>query len=131
MAPLRQLRGISSELYGRFTANRSGDFRTLIVLLKGEKFEGNDKILIEQILEVSEKIDDLILKNSGLVDDPELNRLLYRASTHFRILRLAYHGNLVGDVERFEDYVFPRELDKKIEEQIKRLKRRLEELNRM
>lgn len=129
--PLRQLRGISSELYSRFTANRSGDFRTLIALLEGQTFAGNDKILIEQILEVSEKIDDLILKNSGLVDDPELSRLLYRASTHFRILRLAYHGNLVGEVERFKDHVFPRDLDQKVEEQIQQLKRRLDVLNSM
>ena len=99
--------------------------------LKGEQFTGNDKILIEQILEVSEKIDDLILQNSGLIDDEQLSQLLYKASTHFRILRLAYHGNLVGEVERFEARVFPRTLDETIEEQLKHFKQRLEELNRM
>jgi|GEM_PF-3897394 len=56
--PFTYLRGISRELYQRFRASRGEDFRTLIVLLEGEKFENNDKILIEQIIEVSKRLSE-------------------------------------------------------------------------
>src|SRR5262249_13420485 len=54
--PLRQLRGISAQLYEMLRANRDKNFRTLVALLNGEKFEGNDKVLLEQILTISKKI---------------------------------------------------------------------------
>ena len=129
--PLRQLLGISFELYERLRASRPEDYRTLVSLLKGEKFEGNDKILLEQILEVEKAMDKLILEQSGLVDNEELHRLLSKAAAHFRLLRLAYEGNLTGQADRFKDHVFPRELTPKIEEEIRKLKARLDQLNTM
>lgn len=119
----------SRELYERFTLPRGDDFRTLVALLEGEKFEGNDAVLLQQIFEVTAKLEELIYTQSGLVEDEELQKLLARAGAHFRILRLAYEGNLTGDKERFEDYVFPRELTDKIREQSEKLQNRLKELN--
>jgi hypothetical protein len=129
--PVQQYLGKSYELYGMFTASRPADFRTLIALLEGRKFEGNDKVLLDQIVEIINKVEDLLLKNSGLVDDKELRELLAKAGTHFRVLQLAYQGILAGEVERFQDYVYPRDLNQKIDEQIEKLKARLNELNTM
>lgn len=119
----------SYELYERFTHPRGEDFRTLVALLDGEKFEGNDAVLLQQIFEVTAKLEELIYTQSGLVEDEELQKLMARAGAHFRILRLAYKGNLTGDKERFEDDVFPRELTAKLREQSEKLENRLAELN--
>ncbi len=127
--PFKQLLGTSRELTRLFRASRGDDFRTLTALLQGDNFEGNDKVLLDQILEINEKIDDLIIKQVGQIDAEELRRLLWRASTHYRILRLAAQGVLVGEVKRFENHVFPRDLDDKISEEITRLQKRLEELH--
>jgi hypothetical protein len=129
--PLRQLLGVSRDLYGRFRYSKPDNFRTLIVLLEGHIFEGNDKALLEQILKVTRAIDQLILKKSGLVDNLELHALLSKASTHFRLMRLAYEGQLSGDIERFQDHIFPLELAERIDAQIEGLQSRLNDLNRM
>lgn len=129
--PMKQLLGVSFELYERLTSSRPKGFRTLVALLNGEKFQGNDKILLEQILDVEEHMDRLILEQSGLVDDEELQKLLSKVSAHFRLIRLAYKGDLVGQAERFEGNVFPREITGKIEKEIARLKSRLDVLNAM
>lgn len=127
--PALSLLGTSEALYERFTLLRDERFRTLTALLEGEKFEGNDAVLLEQIFEVTAKLEELIYAQSGLVEDEELQELLARAGAHFRILRLAYKGDLSGDRERFEDDVFPRELTGKLREQSEKLQNRLKELN--
>ena len=129
--PMKQLLGVSLELYERLTASRPKDFRTLVTLLNGQKFEGNDKILLEQILDVGEHMDKLILEQSGLVDDEQLQKLLSQMSAHFRVIRLAYKGDLAGQASRFEGNVFPRDITITIEKEITRLKKRLDELNAM
>lgn len=127
--PFRQLIGKSFELYGLFTRVREPGFRTLTALLAGERFEGNDKTLLEQILKVTDELDKLILNNSGLIDDEDLKQVLQKASAHFTLLRLASEGHLAGQEERFKDHIFPRDLTPKIEEEIKRLNGRLNHLN--
>jgi hypothetical protein len=127
--PFSQCLGISFELYRLFThANQEG-VRTLVLLLEGKKLQGNDKFLMEQILEVEAQMTKLILKKSGLVDDEDLRELLSKAATHFRLIRLAYQGVLQGEPERFADHVFPREITPRIEAEIEKLKARLNELN--
>lgn len=129
--PFKQRLEKTWELYQIFAKNRDRDsFRTLDALLKGEKFEGNDKILLEEILELGKEMEQLVLAQGGLIDDPELRQLLVKAGTHFRVLRLAYEGRFRGDTDRFQDYVYPRELDKKLDQQIRKLTERLDELNK-
>ena len=127
--PVLQLLKQSRDLYEMFTANRHKDFSTLIALLEGQEFSGNDNVLLTQIFEVTEKIEDLMYTNSGLVEDKELRDLLAQAGSHFRLLRLAYHGELEGEPERFKDRVFSRELEPKVEQQTRKLEARLDELN--
>ncbi|MFC1976364.1 hypothetical protein ACFLXQ_08185 [Chloroflexota bacterium] len=127
--PVQQYLRKSEVLYKRFASTRPDGFRTLVALLEGEKFEGNDAVLLEQIIEIIVEVEKLILTQGGLIDDREIRDLFAKAGTHFRILQLAYHGKLKGDVERFEGYVYPRELNQVIEDEIQKRKARLDELN--
>jgi hypothetical protein len=129
--PFRQLLGVSKDLFDQFTYSKPAGFRTLIALIEGETFRGNDKALLEQILVVTGSIDKLILEKSGLVNDLELHSLLSKASTHFQLMRLAYEGRLHGEPDRFERYIFPRELAGKIDTHINGLQDRLKQLDRM
>jgi len=106
------------------------EFRTLTELLKGREFTGNDKVLLEQVMNVTDKISDLIVDKSGLIEDEEeeLQELLSKARVHFRILRLGYNNDLSGDTERLKDFVYPKALDEEIERKKTELENRLNEL---
>lgn len=127
--PVRQLLGTSFEFSNLLRASRPDDFRTLVFLLEGGLFEGNDKVVLQQILEIGEQIERLIQEQSGLVEDKNLYELLWKLSTHIRLIRLASKGELKSQRQRFEQYVFPREIVDKIEKEILRLNARLAELN--
>jgi hypothetical protein len=127
-APFIQISGENHELYQIFRFSRKDEFRTLITLLQGEKFDGNDKVLLEQIINNSSKLETLILEHSGLIDDKELRQLLWIAGTHYRLIQLAFNGAIIGDIERFKYHVYPRNLDTKVDEEISKLKQRLEEI---
>jgi hypothetical protein len=47
-----------------------------------------------------------------------------KASTHFRLIQLAYNHKLTGEAERFRLDVYPIELNERLEAEIQRLKRR-------
>jgi hypothetical protein len=130
--PFRQLLGTSERLYTEFRARQPepDKFRTLLALLSGKKFTGNDKVLLEQIIEITQKLDDLILAKSALVKEG-LQATLWEASTHFRLIRLAYKGDLSGEPDRFERFVYPRALNPAIDAEIGRLRGRLEELRKL
>lgn len=129
--PLVQLREISFELYKRLKEGQDDNFRTLIALLRGDKFEGNDLIILQQILDISKKIDELIINNSGLVDNDDFRNTLGKVGTHIRLIELAFNGSLVGQEERFKDNIFPSDFDAKIKVEINKLKDRLSILNKI
>jgi hypothetical protein len=128
--PFRQLLGTSERLSNEFRSGRPPDFRTLTALLAGTTFGGNDKVLLEQIIEITQKLDELIISKSELIAE-ELQPVLWQASTHFRLIRLAHQGLLSGDVGRFEKFVYPRELNGAIDTAIQRLRERLEQLRQL
>jgi hypothetical protein len=132
--PLIQQRIKSSKLYDKFSAKyRASDenFSTLIYLLNNYHFEGNDKILLEQIIQLGEESERLIQEKSGLIDDPQLRlEIIPRATTHFLLIRLAYKGDLKGNPDEFKDLTYPRELVSKLEERKNRLEEDLENLNK-
>ncbi len=129
--PFRQLLGTSENLYNEFRARQPDpeNFRTLTALLTGKQFTGNDKILLEQIIEITEKLDNLILSKSELIDE-RLQPTLWEASTHFRLIRLAHCGRMSGEPERFEKFVYPRGLNTEIEAEIQRLRGQLENVRK-
>lgn len=128
--PFEQLRQKSRRLYALFVASKGENFRTLPALLKGEKFNNNDKRLLGEIISIDVQLEKLILDKSGLIDQEEIRDLLAKAATHFSIISQAHEGKLKGEADRFMEYVFPRELDDKISMQIGHLKNRLSELNK-
>jgi hypothetical protein len=141
--PFMQLREVSKHLYEVFTARipndvkakyKDGDgrYRTLIALTRGYAFDGMPKALLEEIVKIGADSEKLILEKVGLVDDPALQKLLGRATAHYRILRLASDsGKLVGGGAEFDAYTFPYELDTQIPQKMEQLNKRLEQLRKM
>jgi hypothetical protein len=133
--PLQRLRGKSKMLADIFKNaeyfnGKTGDERrTLVVLLKGHEFVGNDLQLLEEIIRIGRKSEILIMQKSGLVDDERVRKILDKAATHYTLIRLAKQKKLNQDVERFKEYVFPEEIDGILENEIKNLNMRLHILN--
>lgn len=117
--PLQRLRGKSNELHTLFKNGRK--FRTLIDLLEGGTFSENDKKLLNAIIEIGKKTDELILTQGGVVQDSRLRKLLDKVTTHYTLIDLAAKGELKGDKERFKNFVFPEEIDAEIEQEMNRL----------
>jgi len=127
-SPFDQYRKKSLKLYKIFKKNREESFRTLPALLWGKDLDNNDQQLIEEIISIDQKLETMIFEKSGFVDDEDFRELLAKASTHFYIIREAYHGRLKEETDRFMNYVFPHELDKQVSKQITKLKNELERL---
>lgn len=140
--PYLQLRGMSNYLYGIFKARRTeeerqeycdkdGNFRTLIALCRGHIFMGVDKVLLEEIIRIGDESSALIIKEIGLVDNPELQAGLSRAMTHYRIIKLAMERKLLTTNAEFDDFTFPKRVDELIQQQIKTLDARLQQLEQL
>lgn len=129
-APFDQLRQKSSRLYEVFKGSRGDEFRTLPALLRKEDFSQNELQLLQEIISIDKQLEIMIIEKSGLIDKPDIRILLSKAATHFYIIRAASEGMLVGDVDRFISYVFPRELDDAIKQEISDLNLRLKALKK-
>lgn len=140
--PFTQFRGLSKHFYDIFTSRISedlkveyrdaeGKFRTLIALTRGHKFAGVEKNLLDEIVRIGAESEKLILEKVGLVDDVDLQKLFWKAATHYRIIRLASEDKLTGGGAEFDSFTFPYELDSKIEEKMNSLNKRLEQLQKM
>jgi hypothetical protein len=101
----------------------------------------DDRVILAEIVAIGQKIEKLVLSKGGLVDDKELFfeytpdpsstdvvltvegiGLLSLVITHFRVIRLASEGKLKGDVEPFRQFVFPREITKRLRIKIDHLR---------
>jgi 2-polyprenyl-3-methyl-5-hydroxy-6-metoxy-1,4-benzoquinol methylase len=142
----------STTLYRALTKHRN-NFRLLDYLLDPNLFSAlsnNEMVLVKEIIDIGIKQQELIADKGGLIDDPilcnfyiDLNvsnqfpferrdlhniGLIPRANAHYRILELAYKGELSGEIDKFEDYRFPRELPQEIERRIYELQKELKTL---
>jgi hypothetical protein len=124
--PLNQLRSTSTVLYQALKSAQPDpdNFRTLKAILEGFQFDPNSKMLIEEIIDIGKKTDELIAGKAGLIDE-DIAGILGKFQAHYRVLRLAYEGTLKGEFERFRDYVFPREFDEAVRKKTSNLKARL------
>jgi hypothetical protein len=130
-SPFIQLRNKSQELYNIFIKNRVNDTLTLEMLLNNQKLSENDKVILDEIISLGQKCEDLILEKAGLVDDEAFRQdVLPAAATHYFVIRMAYQKLLQGESERFIKYKFPNELDEWLDGKTQELKDRLEVLNR-
>jgi hypothetical protein len=135
--PLFEYRQKSTLLYLKFKEKfvvvgpdeSASAFRTLTYLLNRNEFTGNEKALLEEIINIGKLCEDLIHKKAGLIDDDSLRKdWLPRLTTHLLILRMAYQKKLSGEPEKFIDLAFPLGIDELIEERIKVLQQELKEL---
>lgn len=102
----------------------------------------SDRQVLREILRIGRKIEELIVTKSGYVDDRELlfeyipdpksvgidpqvvrgQGLLAVTVTHLRLIRLAFRGVIQGQADRYKDFVYPRELNKRIFDKIESLR---------
>lgn len=135
--PFMQLRHKSKIFYTKFREEKPADFSTLTALLQRTKFEGNDKVLLDQIISIGESCEKLIHEKSGIIDDDHLsNNILPKATTHYLILRESYNyvyndTGLTGDVESLKKFKFPDDLDEELEKVILKHKSRLKLIDRI
>lgn len=117
--PLRQLLKQSELLYRVLKSRQPSpeNFRALTYLLEGKEFAGNDKALMEEIIRIGGETEKLIKESSGLVS-ADLLEILGRATSHYRIMKLAFDKVIQGDPQQFASYVFPREIGGKLDEAI-------------
>jgi hypothetical protein len=121
--PFQQLRKKSQLLYDQFAKEEKDKhkahgerFKTLLFLLEGNKFTGNDENLLTEIITINKQLEDIIINRAGLIDDEELrNKIFPKFITHAFIIRLAKEGTLSGNNENFINLTFPSEIDEKIE----------------
>lgn len=126
--PCLALREQSRILYSVFAIdlkkNSSVRFRTLRYLCSYgvDNLSTADSSILKEIMSISRKNLELIEANSWLITNTALNSLLGKLCAHFRILELAYKGELNGKAHLMENIVFPLEVDGAIYSEVKRLK---------
>lgn len=153
--PLLSYLNTSHTLYMVLNSNKPTGFKLLTYLLdKDQEYNGNkielsssDREIIQEIFLTFEKIEKLIIKKSGLIDDHELRfeyidqdfnamdykemrklSLLSRILINQRLLKMAYHEKLTDNnynIEQLKKFTFPIAINEKIRENIKNLQKKL------
>lgn len=127
-APLQLLRRTSAELHKIFKNNK--EFKTLPELVSGKEFNENDGAILNEILAIGDQCKDIIIKNAGLIDNKELRDIhLPRLLTHYILIKNAHDKKIINQVERFEGYEFPNEIDQILDDKVNKLYEKLNELN--
>jgi hypothetical protein len=153
-SPLIGYLNVSQALFKIFIAGKPKEFRTLTYLLDpGQLYETgsglarvelteSDRAVLKEILRIGRKIEELITRKSGYVEDRELlfeyipnpsftdidpevvrgQGLLAIAVTHIRLIRMAFRGTIKDQVERYRAFVYPRELNQRISGKIESLR---------
>ena len=104
--------------------------RLLNALLDDFKFDDNDKVLINEIKNNDKELNELILSKLTIISNLELSEKLAQLSSHYTLFILACEGKIKGDSERFKDYVHPNGVRDDVEKEIKKIEKRVEELNK-
>lgn len=102
--------------------------RILLLLLDPtwkQSFKAGDKAFIEEIIAIDGKLLDLIQDKSGLTSSV-IQEYLWRAASHFRIIKMAFDGKLENDPQRFIHHVYPKQLDEIIDLEINRIRSRID-----
>ena len=156
--PIRNYLEKSRSIYEVFKKGKPENFRTLTYLLdKKQLYDDspyqlsiNDRAFLKQIFQVGIEIERVIAEKGYLIDDPELiepylpsgefigddaefpypenKSLLSIAQIHLSFIRLAFDGEIEGNIEDLSPYVFPRELNIIIENKIIDLKSKIKNI---
>jgi hypothetical protein len=148
--PLRHYLENSKTLFKIFIKDKPEKFRTLTYLLDRTQKYGkskiqvilneNDNSILSKIFEIGEKMEELIYSKSYLIgDDDEFVKaysprekykdlpyekdmtILSLLISHIVVIRLAYDGKLTGSSEKFKGFVFPNEINIRVDETINKL----------
>lgn len=152
--PLRHYLSQSKSLFRIFNKNKPAEFRTLTFLLDPQNEYGdekikvvlneNDKVLLRNIIDIGSKIETLINEKIYLIGsdqefvskyepsdgykniqyDSELS-LIDLLISHLLTIRLAFKNEIAGEVEKFKGFVFPNEINPKINIKITELEEKL------
>ena len=149
--PLRHHLEHSKTLYMILKKGKPENFRTLLFLLNKTEnnpethFDKNDESLMKAILKIGKKIEQLIHKKSYLIGDDDefvkgydpgegFNHISYEngmtllslLTSHIVTIRMAFHGDLSGQVEKFKGFVFPNEINSLVDTKIDYLRGNIE-----
>lgn len=89
-----------------------------------ESLGPGDKALVHEICQTGERLAGIIKEHCGLAD-ANLLPYISRAISHFRILNLAYEKKLGNDSGPYLRYVYPKNLDPVLRQELSRLQDRL------
>jgi len=112
---------LATHLYRALAKDKPTEFRALLAILAGTTFKPNDRVLLLEVVRLDGELEAIISGQVGRVQNAFLRKLLYRAAAHFHVIQLAAKGGLNGDIERFADYLYPRELNEHVDSEITRL----------
>lgn len=148
--PLRHYLSQSKSLFRIFNKDKPADFRTLTFLLNPQDEYGeektkvvlnqNDIALLNNIIDIGGRIETLIHEKIYLIGsdrefvsnyvptegykhikyDRELS-LIDLLISHLLAIRLAFKNEIAGEVDKFEGFVFPNEINSKINNKITEL----------
>jgi hypothetical protein len=126
--PFLQLSGMNSLLAREFRDRQpdKNTFRLLLSVFNKQWLAGlseGDKTIVREICNNASLLETYLKEKSAMVDAKVLP-YLFRVSAHFRVLHLAYKGELGTDPTNFLRYVYPQQLDKVLELEVERLQRR-------
>jgi hypothetical protein len=126
--PFLQLSGMNGLLAHELRARQpdAETFRLLKSVCNSQWLDSlsqGDKTVVREICNNAATLQNFLSDKAATVDAKVLPHL-YRASAHFRILHLAYIGDLGTDPTNFLLYVYPWQLDKVLELEVVRLQRR-------
>ncbi len=135
--PFNSLLEESRVIYNHFAKDEKkelkekGDyFRTLRFLTEEtgsitgvDRLKPHDQELFKHIVDISDKINNLIEIHGGCVENPALHILLGNLAAHYKIIKSAYEGKLENQSENLEDIVFPLEINGAIHSEINKLLR--------
>jgi len=86
-----------------------------------ERLAKHDIELFNHIIDISDKVTNLIETESGHIDNPALHTLLGKLAAHYRIIKSASEGKLTGQSKYLESIVFPLEINGAINSEICKL----------
>ena len=148
--PLRHYLEQSKTMFKIFLKDKPEGFRTLTYLLNPQQVYGNqkekvildknDSALLQKIIDVGLKIEDLINNKGFLIgSDTEFvdryipgegyQHIVYENEltlisllvSHILTIRMAFNGDISGQVQKFESFVFPNEINSRVNKKIQEL----------
>jgi hypothetical protein len=128
--PLTQMSQANHLVIEEFRSRQAPGFRTLPKVFDRPwlaSLPPGDLKVVEAVCHKGAEIEKFIAEKSGNVDI-KVFPYLARASAHFHILKLAYDQKLGTDPTNFVKYVYPKQLDRVLEIEVKRLRERCDTL---